>query len=80
MHWKQQEQILTIKTQTCLPCLKWRKQVQSLLLDFTLNLTVTTQFVEYEVVKRFAWLSPNSVTRLGDFLHFGQLFKAFGNN
>jgi len=22
----------------------------------------------------------NSVTRLGDFLHFGQLFKAFGNN
>ena len=21
-----------------------------------------------------------SVTRLGDFLHFGQLFKAFGNN
>ena len=22
----------------------------------------------------------NSVTRLGDFLHFGQQFKAFGNN
>ena len=22
----------------------------------------------------------SSVTRLGDFLHFGQLFKAFGNN
>ena len=22
----------------------------------------------------------NSVTRSGDFLHFGQLFKAFGNN
>ena len=22
----------------------------------------------------------NSVTRLGDFLHFGQPFKAFGNN
>ena len=22
----------------------------------------------------------NSVTRLGDFLHFGQLFKAYGNN
>ena len=22
----------------------------------------------------------NSVTRLGDFLHLGQLFKAFGNN
>ena len=21
-----------------------------------------------------------SVTRFGDFLHFGQLFKAFGNN
>ena len=24
--------------------------------------------------------TPISVTRLGDFLHFGQLFKAFGNN
>ena len=23
---------------------------------------------------------PTSVTRLGDFLHFGQLFKAFGYN
>ena len=23
---------------------------------------------------------PNSVTRLGDLLDFGQLFKAFGNN
>ena len=25
------------------------------------------------------WLD-RSVTRLGDFLHFGQLYKAFGNN
>ena len=25
-------------------------------------------------------LIGNSVTRLGDLLHFGQLFKAFGNN
>ena len=24
--------------------------------------------------------STGSVTRFGDFLHFGQLFKAFGNN
>ena len=23
---------------------------------------------------------PTSVTRMGDFLDFGQLFKAFGNN
>ena len=23
---------------------------------------------------------PSSVTRLGDFFHFGQLFKAYGNN
>ena len=27
-----------------------------------------------------ATLLLTSVTRLGDFLHFGQLFKAFGNN
>ena len=25
-------------------------------------------------------LVASSVTRLGDFLHFGQLFQAFGNN
>ena len=25
-------------------------------------------------------LEPTSVTRLGDLLHFGQPFKAFGNN
>ena len=25
-------------------------------------------------------LIAHSVTRLGDFLHFGQFFKAFGNN
>ena len=28
----------------------------------------------------FFMLSVISVTRLGDLLHFGQLFKAFGNN
>ena len=27
----------------------------------------------------YGWNGP-SVTRLGDFLNFGQLFKAFGNN
>ena len=26
------------------------------------------------------WQLKSSVTRSGDFLHFGQLFKAFGNN
>ena len=27
-----------------------------------------------------AWYIVGSVTRFGDFLDFGQLFKAFGNN
>ena len=27
-----------------------------------------------------AVLGKTSVTRLGDLLHFGQVFKAFGNN
>ena len=29
---------------------------------------------------RIRFLLPASVTRSGDFLDFGQLFKAFGNN
>ena len=29
--------------------------------------------------KQIRWLT-SSVTRLGDLLHFGQLFKAYGNN
>ena len=34
--------------------------------------------IYYNVVIR-TWIG-SSVTRLGDFLGFGQLFKAFGNN
>ena len=30
--------------------------------------------------KLFQETQPTSVTRLGDLLDFGQLFKAFGNN
>ena len=32
-----------------------------------------------QIIAKFA-VPPSSVTRLGNFLHFGQLFKAFGNN
>ena len=30
--------------------------------------------------EKFFLATVPSVTRCGDFLHFGQLFKAFGNN
>ena len=38
----------------------------------------TLKFV-YDIASWSLWI-PTSVTRLGDLLDFGQLFKAFGNN
>ena len=34
----------------------------------------------HKLSRLMRWFILFSVTRLGDFLHFGQLFKAFGNN
>ena len=42
-----------------------------------------TYFLKGQSFLTFIWvviLAPTSATRLGDFLDFGQLFKAFGNN
>ena len=36
--------------------------------------------VPYQKIITKQNLAEDSVTRLGDFLHFGQFFKAFGNN
>ena len=37
--------------------------------------------IDQQCIKVVAWcLPPTSVTRLGNLLDFGQLFKAFGNN
>ena len=39
--------------------------------------------LQHTPVAQFCYCSPyciSSMTRLGDFLHFGQLFKALGNN
>ena len=43
--------------------------------------TFREQFENVQIPIHMAVLEPHiSVTRLGDLLHFGQLFKAFNNN
>ena len=55
-------------------------QIRSHCLQLTYNHFIVTLWQKLAFTIPATWSALFSVTRLGNFLHFGQLFKAFGNN
>ena len=48
--------------------------------NYTIREMVLMQMTPQDLALNLVFLMVHSVTRLGDFLDFGQLFKAFGSN
>ena len=55
----------------------WRLLTTDWFTNWNHEANSATKFVDFDVFTEWLWIS---VTRLGNLLDFGQLFKAFGSN